>query len=267
VESCPGYTEIMYNYRLYIDESGHHRYRDLDTIPDRYLGLTGVIVRQDVYEGVLVPSIEGLRKPFYTDYDLRPAMHLTDIMSSKNSFSALTNPDVKQRFDEDFIGLVENTDYRIVTVVIDKNKHSDRYVTPEHPYHYVLECMLERYVKFLKMSNAKGDVMVEARGKKEDHLIRGVYENFYSQGTQYVQSSDVQIRLTSGKLKLKTKLHLIQGLEFADLIALSSKIDVLHTYGVIETLEANFTGTVIQAMQPKYYTGVMGAKGNGKKFL
>lgn len=257
----------MQNYRLYIDESGHHRYRELDTIPDRYLGLTGVIVRQDIYEASVVPQIEDLRKPFYTDYDLRPAMHLTDIMSAKNSFSALTDQKVKQSFDANFLKLVAETDYRIITVVIDKNKHLDRYVTPEHPYHYILACMLERYVKFLKMTNAKGDVMVEARGKKEDHLIREVYEDFYNQGTQFAHYSDIQPRLTSGKIKLKTKLHLIQGLEFADLIALSSKLDVLHTYGVIDKLDANFTGTVIKSIQPKYYSGAMGVKGNGKKFI
>jgi len=257
----------MPNYRLYIDESGHHKYNSIDSVPNRYLGLTGIIVRQDIYDRVVVPRIESLRKPFYSDYDLRPPLHLTDIMSAKNDFSALAEPAVRERFNRDFLSLLGDVDYKIVTVVIDKNRHQDKYVTPAHPYHYSLACMLERYVKFLKQANSKGDVMVEARGKKEDQLIREVYEEFYQKGTYFAKSEDIQARLTSGKIKLKTKSYLIHGLEFADLIALSSKIDVLNAYDIVKNLDANFVAKTIATIQPKYYSGAMGVKGNGKKFL
>lgn len=148
-------------YRLYIDESGHHRYQKNDYPAERYLGLTGVIVQKDIYEKEVVKRIESLRKPFYDDYDLRPPLHLTDIMSAKNGFSRLKNDDVRTQFDKELIELLSKVEYEIITVVIDKNAHQDKYVTPEHPYHYSLACMLERYVKFLKYNNSRGDVMAE----------------------------------------------------------------------------------------------------------
>lgn len=89
-------------YRLYIDESGHHRYQKNDYPAERYLGLTGVIVQKDIYEKEVVKRIESLRKPFYDDYDLRPPLHLTDIMSAKNGFSRLKNDDVRTQFDKEY---------------------------------------------------------------------------------------------------------------------------------------------------------------------
>lgn len=121
--------------------------------------MTGVIVRKDVYENEVIKRIENLRKPFYDDYDLRPPLHLTDIMSAKNGFSRLKNVDVRTQFDKELIELLSTVEYEIITVVIDKNAHQDKYVTPEHPYHYSLACMLERYVKFLKYNNSKGELL------------------------------------------------------------------------------------------------------------
>lgn len=127
--------------------------------------------------------------------------------------------------------------------------------------------MLERYVKFLKYNNSRGDVMAEARGKKEDHKLKEVYSEFYANGTFFAKPADIQTRLTSNKIKIKSKTHLIQGLEFADLIALSSKQDVLHSCGAMDNLDNNFTKQVIKTIQPKYYKGATGPRGNGKKFL
>ena len=47
----------------------------------------------------------------------------------------------------------------------------------------------------------------------------------------------------------------------------NSKIDILHANKRIPTLDENFTSKVIGVIQPKYYTGVTGPDGNGKKFL
>lgn len=254
-------------YRLYIDESGHHRYQKSPAITERFLGLTGIIVNSEVYTNDVIPRIEQMRSHFYTDYDLRPALHLTDIIASKNGFSNLKDEDIRNEFNSEFISLLKDVDYQIITVVIDKNAHQDRYITPEHPYHYSLTCMLERYCKFLKHVNGTGDVMAEARGKKEDNNLQNAYSRFYQNGTQFALPADVQSRLTSKDIKLKTKYHLIQGLEFADLIALTSKIDILHTNRLVENLDPNFTTTVIETIQPKYYQGATGPNGNGKKFL
>jgi len=108
--------------------------------------------------------------------------------------------------------------------------------------------------------------MAEVRGKKEDTKLKGVYTSFYQTGTQYYSSEAIQRRLTSKDIKLKGKGDFVQGLEFADLLANISKYDVLQSYGKVERVD-NFTQNVIDSIQPKYFRGPMGAKGNGKKFI
>lgn len=255
-------------YRLYIDETGHHNYPKVPgSVSDRYLALTGIIIEKTDYDNQLRPGIESIRLIFYDDHDNRPPIHLTDIMAAKNAFSSMNLPEIKDTFNGKFMELISNTEFKIITVVIDKSAHQDKYVSPEHPYHYCLECLLERYIKFLKSKGTRGDVIAEVRGKKEDQKLKEEYKKFYDTGSYYVDSDTVQKYLTSKDIKLKCKSDFIQGLEFADLIALSSKIDVLHAYERISALDPNFTTEVIHQLQGKYYTGAMGIKGNGKKLI
>ena len=41
--------------------------------------------------------------------------------------------------------------------------------------------MLERYCNFLRLNNSVGDVMAEARGKKEDRKLQEVFGSFMVQ--------------------------------------------------------------------------------------
>jgi len=257
----------MSKTRLYIDESGHHRYVISPDLKERYLGLTGVIIDQDTYIAEVIPRIEGIRSLFQTDPDFKPSLHLEDIMSGKNAFIRLKQPAVQQEFNERLIEMYTNVEYSIITIVIDKARHFTQYTEPEHPYGYGLTCMLERYCKYLNINDSKGDVIAEARGKKEDRTLSDVYKRFYDSGTQYCKTELIQQTLTSGEIKLKTKASLIAGLEMADLLALGSKLDVLHSYGHLTSLTNNFTKVVIETVQPKYFRGFKGMNGNGKKFI
>lgn len=255
-------------YRLYIDESGDHRYHRSQIVAKRYLGLTGIILNKDIYVKDVIPRIEKIRSYFYTDYDDKPPLHLSDIMAAKGSFIALKDKTIRQQFDADFLSLIKEVDYRIISIVVDKNQHEDKYLKPRHPYQWGLWCMLERYCNFLRLKNSSGDVMAEARGKKEDRELQEVFTNFYNSNSEFASSVNIQLRLADDVIKFRNKIHLICGLELADLLALNSKIDVLHTYDKIKSLDENFTTKVISEIQDKYYDGVTQViKGNGKKLL
>lgn len=120
-----------------------------------------------------------------------------------------------------------------------------------HPYHYCLNVLLERYVKFLSGRNARGDVLAEARGKKEDRALQSEFERFYADGTNFVSDSVVQSRLTSKKLKLETKEARVCGLEMSDMLATPMKFLTLYKYDVIPSLSDNFTKEVLQTVHPK----------------
>lgn len=91
-------------------------------------------------------------------------------------------------------------------------------------------------------------MIAEVRGTKEDNLLRSEFSRFYENGTSFVESEIIKKRLTSKKLKLKTKEARICGLEIADMLATPMKYLTLKKYGLIDSLSDNFTKTVLETI-------------------
>jgi hypothetical protein len=185
----------------------------------------------------------------YQDVDFPPTFHYVDVISKNNGFGKLSDEVIRNDFNAKYIDLLTNGDYVICCVVLDKKSHFERYGTSAmHPYHYCLNVLLERYVKFLSSKDAVGDVIAEVRGTKEDNLLRSEFSRFYENGTSFVESEIIKKRLTSKKLKLKTKEARICGLEIADMLATPMKYLTLKKYGLIDSLSDNFTKTVLETI-------------------
>lgn len=256
-------------YRLYIDESGTHHYSDSDDIKKRYLGLTGIIVEMDTYADDFQKRVAEIKKLFSKDPDNQPILHREDIINKKGVFGKLNDPDTEKEFNRLLLDLIKDADYCICAVVIDKKSHKEKYQkAAEHPYHYCLKTLLERFLHFLEI-RGKGDVMAESRGKVEDMALKQVYEEFYQWGTYFCRPSHIQTLLTSKEIKIKNKDRGIAGLEIADLLSLPTKLDVLETYKIMPELTDNFNKKVITHIQPKYCRGnnTRRIQGYGKKLL
>jgi len=174
-------------YRLYIDESGDHTYFDVDKPEKRYLGLTGCIVDKEYYGNHFQPKLETLKKKYFLyDPDAPIIFHRTDLIDCRGSFRSLRDKAKRELFDKDLLNYFRQIRYTLITVVIDKKSHTERYREAAfHPYHYCLAAMLERYCGFLNFYNAKGDVMAESRGKRENELLESSYHKVYSSGTHW----------------------------------------------------------------------------------
>lgn len=258
----------MTKYRLYIDEAGHHRYTTSTSVAEQYLCLCGIIIEAKAYEKQLIPRLEKIRALFYNDPDFKPPLHLADIVKAKGVFKILQDAKVRTAYNQMVEEMIANVDFTIVAVVIDKTAHNQRYYTPEHPYHYCMMVLLERYCKFLDQKKSQGDVLAEARGRKEDAKLKEVYTGFYENGSTYIAASQAQNALTSKDIKIKAKSQLVAGLEFADLLANNANYDVLLAHKKVITLPSPYTQHIINTIQPKYFTGASGiVKGNGKKLL
>jgi hypothetical protein len=256
-------------YRLYIDESGDHNYSSSDLIKKRYLGLTGIFIEKEIYENDVQPRILNIKKLFTTDPDNLAILHHEDIINKTKWFTKLFDQDVEEEFNKQLISLVKDVNYTICCVVIDKKIHFQKYKTSaEHPYHYCLKSMMERYTHFLE-KRGRGDVMAETRGKKEDNALQTAYSNFYFNGTYFRSPKYVQAVLTTNEIKIKGKDKGIAGLEFADLLSLVTKLDVLRTFEAIPDLAENFNKRLIGFIQEKYCRGnnTNRIKGYGKKML
>lgn len=256
-------------YRLYIDESGTHSYSNSNNIKQRYLSLTGIIISSEDYESDICPKLLEIKKVFTDDIDDLPILHREDIQNKEGVFSKLNDPSIQKQFDEKLLSLYENGNYTICTVVIDKKEHYSRYdQAAEHPYHYCLTVLLEKYVSYLK-NKGKGDVVAEARGGNEDLALKKVYKHFYNNGTAFKSKQSIQESLTSNEIKIKPKEKGIDGLQLADLLSLPTKLYVLFRYKRHENLSDNFTLEIIKKIRTKYYRSAYNGKimGYGIKLL
>lgn len=257
-------------YRLYIDESGTHNYSRSDDIKERYLALLGVITSSKHNQDFISPKWEELRSIFTQDTDFPTIFHFVDVVNKNGEFGILSDGAIEKDFNKKYLEILENGKYMLCCVVLDKKTHNQKYGTSAmHPYHYCLNVLLERYVNFLSSRNATGDVVAEVRGKKEDQLARSEFSRFYEDGTSFLDSEIVKRRLSSNKLKLKTKEARICGLEIADMLATPMKFLTLRKYGVLDSLSDNFTKTVLKTVMPKIRTNPLNGstKGFGLKLI
>ena len=122
----------------------------------------------------------------------------------------------------------------IFAVVIDKLTTATRYYGPvsTHPYHIGLLAMMGRYCGWLKFSRTTGDVLAEARGGREDLLLKSAYLSIHSGGTSYRPSTFFEKTLTSKEMKVKPKTQNIAALQMADLLAHPIKRRILEECGI-----------------------------------
>lgn len=261
----------MKRYRLYIDESGDHTYTDLQDQNKRYLCLLGVFVEVETYRSSFYPALEKLKQEHFPHSPDEPViLHRKELANRSGPFGRLKNKENEQRFNSAFLGFLSQQDFRLIAVVIDKKMHVERYGDAAfHPYHYCLAAVLERYCGFLNLYNARGDVMAESRGGKEDIQLKEAYKRLLGVGTYFRQPEFFRNVLTSMEIKLKPKSANIAGLQIADLLAHPVKQEILLERGQISSHGSPFGAAICQTVAFKYNRRVYDGRiqGYGKVFL
>ena len=254
-------------YRMYIDECGNPDLESSDNPIHRFLSLTGVIVDLDYVSSTLYSQIESLKSKYFGSHPDDPIiLHRKEIVNAKHPFEVLRDKKVQNEFDADLLDYLRMWEYVVVTVCIDKQAHKETYeVWRYDPYHYCLALLLERYAFFLKQHQAKGDVMAESRGGKEDRRLKDSFSSLWKDGTQYVGPELFQEVLTSKQLKVKPKSNNVSGLQIADIIAHPSRTEILLENGRRDNELAPFAAKIVGILKGKYYQ----QKGRtfGKKFI
>ena len=151
----------------------------------------------------------------------------SQIIGKKGSFGVLKDTARNAQWEHDVIAFLEDAEFKIVTVVLDKAAHEDQYAHPNPPYHYCMEVVMERCQSHLEKMGAVGDIMAESRNGNLDEQLKAFYANCWRKGTRFITPGQYQSRFTSKELKVKQKEANITGLQVADLIAAPSKQDIL----------------------------------------
>lgn len=259
-------------YRMYIDEVGDASMKASLDHNNRYLSLTGVIFELDYVDKVVAPEIESLKRRYFkTHVDDPIIFHRKEMANRVYPFGALLDEEIESRFNVDILSLMENLDYTVVTVVIDKLDHWHKYnVWRYDPYHYCLLILVERFTLWLESrgNNLTGDMLAESRGGKQDRRLKDSYTRLYENGSDHVSSQRLQQKLSSRQLKVKPKINNIAGLQLADLFASPS-----HQSAIAHRNKQEFTrkfGAKVVAIlkNGKYYRGSNGQLyGYGVKWL
>lgn len=160
-------------YRLYFDETGTGDLRAHKKDPNqRYLSVTGLVFLQDTHDTTVTERLVALkRQTFGTD---KIVLHRRDIIDAKGGFAVLKDDAVRAKFDAGFADIVQHLPGAgpAFTVSIDKQAHLEKYEKWQFdPYHYVLTCLVERYVHWLRRNDSRGDVMGEARSPFHDGMV------------------------------------------------------------------------------------------------
>jgi hypothetical protein len=255
-------------FRLFIDEFGHHDMKSSDDPNQRYLGLSGVIMRVSYAEGRFAERLAGIKQEVFGRSDF--SLHRREILDAKTQpFARLRDHTLRKKFDAFIFDLIETATYRVVTVIIDKKEHRERYaVWHFQPYHYCLTVLLERYALFLSTQNDIGDVMAESREKKDNKRLSRAYQYLYRNGTDNVAATFFQRWLSTTEIKIKRKTDNVAGLQLADLIVNPSCRELICAReGTLMT--ADFSKKVVEILYREKYRRSSSGKvaGWGTKWL
>ncbi len=253
-------------YRLFIDEFGHDNLNTRNDPREQFLSLTGVVLNGRNH-AALTDRLNALKLQAFGSNAM--PLHRREIINKKPPFDRLRDPQIQKQFDQGLLDLIATVDYSVITVLIDKKEHFDRYkVWRFQPYHYCLTIMLERYVMLLDDRSGRGDVMAEWRGVKPNMKLEKAYTYIFENGTDNMPRTRFQKCITTRQLKIEKKEANTAGLQLADLLANPCGRDLIcQKQG--ERMTAVFGNTVMKILyESKYHRNRFGTvRGCGTKIL
>lgn len=240
-------------YRLYLDESGDHVFRETNEITHRYLCLLGCWFRNPDYikfhEALDVLKTRHL--PHHPDDPV--VLHREDMINARKAFKNLREDAKRAQFDDELLQVIAAAQFKVVAVVIDKHELRRSYdEAAGHPYHLGLGFLLQRFAGYLNHVNRVGDVMGESRGGVEDRLLKESYTRVFERGVWMTSANSFQSALTSRELKLKPKSANIAGLQLSDLLGHPVKQWVLQQHGQLDADLAPFAKRMLEVVEAKF---------------
>lgn len=217
------------SYRLYVDEVGNDDLGNVADVRHRYLSLTGVAIHHDHVRDHATPNLNRIKADIFRQHDPdQPViLHRKEIMNKRGVFGVLNDGTVCAEFDRRLLDYLRQTEYTVFTCLLDKKGMlAQQHWRQNHPYHYMMEILVEKYTQWLERQGDTGDIMPEMRRGEKDKALQRAYERVRNRGTYYVSAARMQSALLAKQLKFRDKDANVTGLQICDLIAHPSHMDV-----------------------------------------
>jgi Protein of unknown function (DUF3800) len=186
----------MATYRLYVDEVGNDDLSHVQDDEHRYLSLTGIAMSSDHARDRATPRLNAFKADiFQHDPDEKIIFHRKHIMNRRGIFHKLIDEKLRARFDAGLVQYLAETEYAAITVVIDKlGMLNQKHWEEKHPYHYLMELMVEKFVQWLERKKGVGDIMPEMRRGRKDTALQRAYNHVRLWGTNFVDPGRIKSR-------------------------------------------------------------------------
>lgn len=239
--------------RMFVDENGNYNLReDLSNDSNRYLCLTGIVMRNEAHE-LLTQQLDILKVKYFGSKDV--VLHRREIISAKPPFESLEDNAIRQSYNADMLRIISELRYGVISIIIDKKALVDKYtlLRAQDPYALALEYLMQRYQYWMQDYSQRhgaimGDIVAESRGGREDRITKDTYRLIY-EGKGYIGLKDAPKYYSSKDIKLRKKKANIAGLQFVDLISHPARRYILSQNHLAHNLKpTSFEQTVVEIL-------------------
>lgn len=208
-------TQQFSDYIVYVDESGDHSLGNIDKEYPFFVLAFCIFNKADYLQ--VIQQMTALKFKYF-GHD-KVVFHESDIRRKRDDFN-IFNRESQAKFMNDYWQVIDNAKFTVISCVIDKLKHKEKYATPDNPYALSMRVCIERFRYFLKDNCINPDllnyIIVEKRGKNEDSDLELAFRRI---------CEDKKYNL---KLRMASKLTNCAGLQIADLIARPIGLNIMR---------------------------------------
>lgn len=162
-------TSKYSNYIVYVDESGDH---GMQTIDPQYpvFVLAFCVFHKRHYSEKVISALQKFKFNHFGHDAV--VLHENEIRKEKGPFTFFQSREHKNAFLTELTGIIEESNFILISCIIDKKQLSAKVAGNHNPYNLALGFCLETLYEFLQEKHQETKtthVLVECRGKKEDN--------------------------------------------------------------------------------------------------
>lgn len=208
-------------YIVYVDESGDH---GMQTVDEQYplFVLAFCVFHKRHYSEQVVSALEKFKFNYFGHDQV--ILHENEIRKEKGAFTIFRNREQKLQFLDELTGIIEYSNFILISCVIDKRSLRKQVDMNSNPYHLALGFCLEALYEFLQekeQHEKKTFVVVECRGKKEDDDLELEFRRICDANNRLNKSLPFEVLFSDKKA-------MSSGLQLADLVARPIGLSVLR---------------------------------------